>query len=186
MKWRRKVTPGMSTGNPDSPSGPVPENPAKKPPFRPAEGPLRLPAGRRYLGVDLGTKTIGLALSDAGHRIATPLRTLIRKKFTQDAAALAGIVSAENVGALVLGLPVNMDGSEGPRCQATRAFARNIAGVVDLPVALWDERLSTVAVERMMVQADLSRARRAELVDKLAAGYILQSYLDWLAQQPAG
>jgi len=186
LKWRRKVTPGMPTGNPDSAAQAVPENPAKKPPFRPAEGPLRLPAGQRYLGLDLGTRTIGLALSDAGHRIATPLRTLTRKKFTQDAAELAGIVTAENVGALVLGLPVNMDGSEGPRCQATRAFARNIAGVVALPVALWDERLSTVAVERMMVDADLSRARRAELVDKLAAGYILQAYLDWLAQQPAG
>src|SRR3546814_877544 len=176
----------MDTGNPDSSSVPGQQNPEEMPPCRPAEGPLRLPAGRRYLGLDPGTKTIGLALSDAGHRIATPLRTLIRKKFTQDAAGLAGIVTAENVGALVLGLPVNMDGSEGPRCQATRAFARNIAGVVDLPVALWDERLSTVAVERMVVEADLSRARRAALVDKLAAGYSLQSDLDWLAQQPAG
>lgn len=177
----------MSTGNPDSPSSPVPENPAKKPPFRPAEGPIRLPPGRRYLGLDLGTKTIGLALSDAGHRIASPLRTLVRKKFTQDAAELTALIAAENVGALVLGLPVNMDGSEGPRCQATRAFARNLAPLADLPVALWDERMSTMAVQRMMTdEADLSRARRAELVDKLAAGYILQAYLDWLAAQPAG
>lgn len=175
----------MPTGNPDSPPAPDPPAAAEKPRFRPAEGPIRLPAGRRYLGLDLGTKTIGLALSDAGHRIATPLRTLVRRKFTQDAAELAAVITAENVGALVLGLPVNMDGSEGPRCQATRAFARNIAGVARLPIALWDERMSTVAVERMMVEADLSRARRAELVDKLAAGYILQSYLDWLMRQPA-
>src|SRR3546814_15057915 len=104
----------MSTGNPDSSSGPVPENPAKKPPFRPAEGPLRLPAARRYLGLDLGTKTTGLALSDAGHRIATPLRTLIRTKSYQDAAGLDGIGTADNDAALVLGLPVTMAGSKGP------------------------------------------------------------------------
>ena len=177
----------MPTGNPASPPGPAPANPPKKTPFRPAEGPLRLPPGQRYLGLDLGTKTIGLALSDTGHRIASPLRTLARKKFTQDAAALTALIAAENVGALVLGLPVNMDGTEGPRCQATRAFARNFAGLSDLPIALWDERMSTMAVQRMMTdEADLSRARRAELVDKLAAGYILQAYLDWLAAQPAG
>lgn len=178
MKLRRKVS--LVTG---------PGNPAPQPVkslFKPAEGPIRLDVGQRYLGFDLGSKTIGLALSDAGHRIASPYQTLPRRKFTQDAAELQKIVAKENVGALVLGLPVNMDGSEGPRCQATRAFARNLAQLIPLPVALWDERLSTVAVQRMMTEeADLSRARRAELVDKLAAGYILQSYLDWLAQQPA-
>ncbi len=178
MKLRRKVS--LVTG---------PGNPAPQPVkslFRPAEGPIRLDVGRRYLGFDLGSKTIGLALSDAGHRIASPYQTLPRRKFSQDAAELQKIVTKEAVGALVLGLPVNMDGTEGPRCQATRAFARNLAQLIPLPVALWDERLSTVAVQRMMTEeADLSRARRAELVDKLAAGYILQSYLDWLAQQPA-
>lgn len=167
----------MATGNPDSPS--------EKPRFRPAEGPVRLPPGRRYLGLDLGTKTIGLALSDAGHRIASPYDTIRRRKFTEDAAELVRVVESEGVGALVIGLPVNMDGSEGPRCQAARAFARNIAQHLALPIALWDERMSTMAVQRMMTEeADLSRARRAELVDKLAAGYILQAYLDWLAGQP--
>lgn len=171
----------MSTGNPASP----PEPDRKPAPFRPADGPIRLESGRRYLGFDLGTKTIGLALSDTGHHIASPYLTLARRKFAQDAAELVKIAAKENVGALVLGLPINMDGTEGPRCQATRAFARNIALQIPVPVALWDERLSTVAVQRMMTdEADLSRARRAELVDKLAASYILQSYLDWLARQP--
>jgi putative Holliday junction resolvase len=171
----------MSSGNP----APPPADAPKPAPFRPADGPIRLESGRRYLGFDLGTKTIGLALSDTGHHIASPYLTLPRRKFTQDAAELVKIAARENVGALVLGLPVNMDGTEGPRCQATRAFARNIALQIPVPVALWDERLSTVAVQRMMTEeADLSRARRAELVDKLAASYILQSYLDWLAQQP--
>lgn len=171
----------MSTGNPAPPSDAVP----KPAPFRPAEGPVRLESGRRFLGLDLGTKTIGLALSDTGHHIASPYLTLARKKFTQDAAELVKIAARENVGALVLGLPVNMDGTEGPRCQATRAFARNIALQIPVPIALWDERLSTVAVQRMMTEeADLSRARRAELVDKLAASYILQSYLDWMRKQP--
>lgn len=181
MKWRRKVAFVTGPGNPAPPPGQPPE----KTPFRPAEGPVRLPPGQRYLGLDLGTKTIGLALSDIGHRIASPLATIARRKFTQDAAELQRIAAREAVGALVLGLPVNMDGSEGPRCQATRAFARNIAAQIPVPVALWDERLSTVAVQRMMTdEADLSRARRAELVDKLAASYILQAYLDWIAGQP--
>ena len=173
----------MTSGNPVTPPGDAP----KVAPFRPADGPIRLESGRRFLGFDLGTKTIGLALSDAGHHIASPYLTLTRRKFSQDAAELVKIAQKENVGALVLGLPVNMDGTEGPRCQATRAFARNIAQLIPVPVALWDERLSTVAVQRMMTEeADLSRARRAELVDKLAASYILQSYLDWLARQPSG
>jgi putative Holliday junction resolvase len=176
----------MSSGNPAPPSGPDPEPDRKPAPFRPADGPIRLDSGRRFLGFDLGTKTIGLALSDTGHHIASPYQTLARRKFSQDAAELVKIAAKENVGALVLGLPVNMDGTEGPRCQATRAFARNIAQLIPVPVALWDERLSTVAVQRMMTEeADLSRARRAELVDKLAASYILQSYLDWVRQQPS-
>lgn len=152
-------------------------------PGNPGPTAIKLLPGQRFLGLDLGTKTIGLALSDAGHRIATPYATLKRRKFTEDAAELAKIAAKEGVGGLVLGLPVNMDGSEGPRVQSTRAFARNLAKPLPLPVAFWDERLSTVAVERMMVEADLSRGRRAELVDKLAAGYILQAYLDWLARQ---
>lgn len=168
-------------GNPAPPAADAP----KKAPFRPADGPIRLSPGQRYLGLDLGTKTIGLALSDAGHRIASPYATIARKKFSADAAELGRIIAREGVAALVLGLPVNMDGTEGPRCQATRAFARNLAQLQPLPVALWDERMSSVAVERMMVEADLSRARRAELVDKLAASYILQSYLDWIGSQPA-
>lgn len=177
----------MTSGNPVPPPGPGPEPGQKPAPFRPADGPIRLDSGRRFLGLDLGTKTIGLALSDAGHHIASPYLTLARRKFSQDAAELVKIAQKENIGALVLGLPVNMDGTEGPRCQATRAFARNIAQQIPVPVALWDERLSTVAVQRMMTEeADLSRARRAELVDKLAASYILQSYLDWLARQPSG
>lgn len=181
MKWRRKVSFVTGPGNPAPPSADAP----KKTPFRPADGPIRLDPGQRYLGLDLGTKTIGLALSDTGHRIASPHATIPRKKFSTDAAELSRIIARENVAALVLGLPVNMDGSEGPRCQAARAFARNMAQIAPLPVALWDERLSTVAVERMMVEADLSRARRAELVDKLAASYILQAYLDWVAGQLA-
>lgn len=177
----------MTSGNPVPLPGPGPDSGQKPGPFRPADGPIRLESGRRFLGFDLGTKTIGLALSDAGHHIASPYQTLARRKFSQDAAELVKIAQKENVGALVLGLPVNMDGTEGPRCQATRAFARNIAQLIQVPVALWDERLSTVAVQRMMTEeADLSRARRAELVDKLAASYILQSYLDWLARQPSG
>lgn len=175
----------MSSGNPATPVPPPGPQGQKPPPFRPAEGPIRLAPGRRYLGLDLGTKTIGLALSDGGHRIASPYTTLKRRKFKEDAAELTAIIERESVGALVLGLPVNMDGTEGPRCQATRAFARNMAQLVPLPIALWDERMSTMAVQRMMTdEADLSRARRAELVDKLAASYILQAYLDWLARQP--
>lgn len=163
-----------------------PASPPAKSLFKPAEGPIRLQPGQRFLGLDLGTKTIGLALSDAGHRIASPYQTLTRKKFSADAAELQRIVAKEGVAALVLGLPVNMDGTEGPRCQATRAFARNMSQLMPLPIAFWDERMSTMAVQRMMTdEADLSRARRAELVDKLAASYILQAYLDWISSQPA-
>ena len=137
-----------------------------------------LPRGRRVLGLDLGTKTIGLAISDAGRRIASALETVARTKFTQDAQRIRHHVDRLDVGALVCGLPVNMDGSEGPRAQATRAFMRNLARTVSLPVVLWDERLSTAAVTRTLIEADASRRRRAEVVDQLAAAYILQGVLD--------
>ncbi len=152
-----------------------------------AELKWRLPAGGRLLGLDLGAKTIGLAISDRGLTIGSPLETLRRAKFTQDAAALAKICAERGVGGLVLGLPVNMDGSEGPRCQSVRQFARNLEGVagLELPVGFWDERLSTAAVERLLVEeADMSRRRRAQVVDKMAAAYILQGALDSLRQLP--
>lgn len=145
-------------------------------------------SGTRLIGLDLGTKTIGLALSDLGRGIASPLETIRRKKFTLDAEELLKICAKHEVGGLVLGLPLNMDGSEGPRAQATRAFARNLAPKTDLPITLWDERLSTAAVTRTLLEADSSRARRAEVVDKMAAAYILQGFLDRLGhmQGPQG
>ena len=142
--------------------------------------PELLSRNQRLVGVDLGTKTIGLALSDISLTVATPLETLKRKKFTIDAEALLALVRQHDVGALVVGLPVNMDGTEGPRAQATRAFVRNLAGLAPLPVAYWDERWSTQAVTRTLLEADASRKRRDELVDKLAAAYILQGALDRL------
>ncbi len=142
-----------------------------------------VPKGRRLLGLDVGSKTVGLALSDSLWTVASPLDTLRRKKFGPDAAKLFAIVDENDVGGLVIGLPLNMDGSEGPRCQSTRQFARNLLNLRDLPIAFWDERLSTAAVERMMVEEmDLTRKRRAEVVDKLAASYILQGLLDRLAR----
>jgi putative holliday junction resolvase len=141
-----------------------------------------LPRHARLLGLDLGTKTIGLALSDVRLTIATPFDTIRRTKFTKDAEALLAIVDKHEVGGLVLGLPVEMDGTEGARCQSTRAFVRNLMPLRDLPVALWDERLSTAAVTRTLLEADASRARRAEVVDKMAAAYILQGALDALAR----
>jgi putative holliday junction resolvase len=137
-----------------------------------------LPKGARLLGIDLGTKTIGLALSDVERRIATPLETLKRTKFTPDADAIRRVVDRFGVGGLVVGLPLNMDGTEGPRSQATRAFGRNLKPLVQIPVAFWDERLSTMAVTRTLIDADASRARRGALVDKMAAAYILQGALD--------
>ena len=133
---------------------------------------------QRILGLDLGTKTIGLALSDVSRTIASPMQLLNRKKFTQDAEALLAVIDKHEVGALVLGLPVSMDGSEGPRCQSTRSFAANLLKLRDIPIGFWDERWSTAAVTRTLLEADASRARRAELVDKLAAAYILQGALD--------
>ncbi len=144
-----------------------------------------LPARGRLLGLDLGEKTIGLAISDRDRRLASPMETLRRGKFRQDAEALAAIIAEREVAGVVLGLPVNMDGSEGPRCQSTRQFARNLESeaAMSLPVAFWDERLSTAAVERLLIdEADMTRARRAEVVDKMAAAYILQGALDALAK----
>jgi len=131
--------------------------------------------------MDLGEKTIGLALSDVLHSIATPMETIRRGKFAADAETLKGLVAEHEIVALVLGLPFNMDGSEGPRCQSTRAFADNLLGVFDIDIAFWDERLSTAAVTRTLIDADVSRARRRDLVDKMAAAYILQGALDFLA-----
>ena len=139
-----------------------------------------IPADRRLMGLDLGTKTIGVATSDRTRMIATPIETIMRKKFTQDAERLLAIIAAENIGLIVLGLPVNMDGTEGPRCQSTRAFARNFARLSPVQIVFWDERLSTAAVERMLIQADASRAKRDQVIDKLAAAWILQAALNSL------
>jgi putative holliday junction resolvase len=133
---------------------------------------------QRLLGLDLGTKTIGLALSDVTRTIATPLETIKRVKFTPDVARLLDIARDHAVTGLVLGLPVNLDGTEGPRAQATRAFARNVNKLSPLPILLWDERLSTAAAERTLLEADTSRRRRAEVIDKMAAAIILQGALD--------
>lgn len=142
-----------------------------------------LASGQRVLGLDLGTKTIGVAISDARWLLASPLHTIRRTKFTQDARALLDLCARENVAALVLGWPVEMDGTEGKRCQSTRQFAANLRPLTALPVAFWDERLSTAAVQRMMIdEMDLSRKKRAENVDKLAAAYILQGFLDAMAR----
>ena len=135
---------------------------------------------KRLIGLDLGSKTIGVATSDRTRMIATPIETIARKKFTKDAERLLEIITAENIGLIILGLPVNMDGTEGPRCQSTRSFARNFARLSLTPVVFWDERLSTAAVERMLIQADASRAKRDEVIDKLAAAWILQAALDSL------
>lgn len=139
-----------------------------------------LPQEQRLLGLDLGTKTIGLALSDVMLTIATPLETIKRTKFTADAEQLLAIVAKHQVGGLILGYPLNMDGSKGPRAQASESFVRNLQRLSDLPVALWDERLSTAAVTRTLLEADASRRRRAEVVDKMAASFILQGALDRL------
>jgi len=133
---------------------------------------------QRLLGLDLGSKTIGLALSDVLRSIATPFDTIRRGKFAADAKILLAIVDKQGVGGLVIGLPLEMDGREGPRCQSVRQFAANLLAVRDLPVAFWDERLSTAAVTRTLIEADTTRKRRAEVVDKMAAAYILQGYLD--------
>ncbi|MGB3313253.1 MAG: Holliday junction resolvase RuvX [Albidovulum sp.] len=137
-----------------------------------------LPRDRALAGLDLGTKTIGVAVSDRRLSVATPLETIKRTKFTADANALLVICAKREIGGIVLGLPRNMDGSEGPRCQSTRAFARNLERLTELPITFWDERLSTVAAERALLEADTTRKRRSEVIDHVAAGYILQGALD--------
>ncbi len=140
----------------------------------------RLTGGRTLAGLDLGEKTIGVAVSDRGLSFAHPRPVILRKKFTADAEALIALLTAENCGAVAIGLPVNMDGSEGPRAQASRAFVRNIARLTPLPFAFWDERLSTVAAERTLIEMDFSRARRKTKIDSAAAAFILQGVLDRL------
>ena len=142
--------------------------------------PNLLQPGARLLGLDVGSKTIGMALSDVTCSIATPYETIRRTKFTEDVKLICKTIDENEVGALVIGLPINFNGSEGPRAQSTRAFARNLAGHVDLPIVFWDERLSTAAVERHLIEADASRKRRAEVIDRMAAAYILQGALDRL------
>ncbi|MCI3179100.1 Holliday junction resolvase RuvX [Caulobacter sp. CCUG 60055] len=142
-----------------------------------------LPARSPVVGLDLGEKTIGVAVSDATRMIASPLELIRKSKFTEDAAALFKLMESRQAGGIVIGLPVNMDGTEGPRCQSSRAFARNLLRLRDIPIAFWDERWSSAAVNRMLVgEFDVTRARRAELVDKMAATYILQGALDRLRQ----
>jgi putative Holliday junction resolvase len=141
-----------------------------------------LPARGALIGLDLGTKTIGVATSDPDRRLATAVETVARKTFTADAARILALAAERKAAGFVLGLPVNMDGSEGPRAQSTRAFARNLARLTDLPIALWDERLSTAAVERELIAADVSRGKRKAVIDQHAAVFILQGALDRLAR----
>jgi putative Holliday junction resolvase len=145
-----------------------------------------VPPLRAIAGLDFGTKTIGVAVSDGLAQVATPLTTIRRKKFSADGAALQQILAERQIAGLVLGLPRNMDGSEGPRCQSTRAFARNLTQLIDLPISFWDERLSTVMAEKALLEADTSRKRRAEVIDHVAAGVILQGALDRLGHLRAG
>jgi putative holliday junction resolvase len=146
-----------------------------------------LPRTGALAGLDFGEKTVGVAVSDVMRQVATPLVTIRRVKFTLDAAEVLKIAAGRGLAGLILGLPYNMDGSEGPRAQATRAFARNLSRLTDLPIGFWDERLSTVAAERALLEADTSRKRRSEVIDHVAAGYILQGALDrlgYLAREP--
>ena len=140
-----------------------------------------LPPNRAIAGLDLGDKTIGVAISDLRRGVATPIEVIRREKFTIDATRLLALLSARGAVGIILGLPLNMDGSEGPRVQSTRAFARNLEKLTDQPISFWDERLSTVAAERALLEADTSRKRRKEVIDQVAAGYILRGALDRLA-----
>ena len=146
----------------------------------PTELAAALPRHSRLAGLDLGEKTIGIAIGDPGHHVASPLATIRRTKFTKDATELLRILDERQIGGLVIGLPLNMDGSEGPRCQSVRQFAANLKPMRDLPIAFWDERMSTMAVTRSMIEADLSRAKRSKVVDQSAAAFILQGALDSL------
>jgi len=145
-----------------------------------------LPPNRAICGLDFGDKTIGIAISDLRRMVATPNETLRRVKFTEDANRLLALLSAREVRGIILGLPLNMDGSTGPRVQATQSFARNLTRLTDLPIAFWDERLSTVAAERALLEADTSRKRRKEVIDAVAAGYILQGALDRMGHMGNG
>ena len=145
------------------------------------EAATHLGARGALIGLDLGTKTIGVAVSDPDRKLAAGVTTIVRKNFTGNAQTLLALAAERNASGFVLGLPINMDGSEGPRAQSTRAFARNFAKLTELPIALWDERLSTAAVERGLIEADMSRKRRAEVIDQHAAAFILQGALDRLA-----
>ena len=143
--------------------------------------PTALPLMTPLVGLDLGEKTIGVAVSDLTRSIASPLALIHRRKFTLEAEELFALMSGRGASGIVIGLPVNMDGTEGPRCQSVRAFARNLLRLGDMPIAFWDERMSTMAINRMLIsEADLTRAKRAEVVDRAAAGYILQGALDRL------
>jgi putative holliday junction resolvase len=148
----------------------------------PAELRAAVPAGRRLLGFDIGTKTIGLALSDTRLVIASPLETIRRRRFRDDAARLLTLIDQHGVGGLVIGLPLTLAGGDSPRTQSVRQFARNLLALRALPAAFWDERLSTAAVEREMIAADMTRKRRGEIVDRVAAAYILQGCLDFLGR----
>jgi putative Holliday junction resolvase len=148
----------------------------------PAELREAVPAGKRLMGLDVGTKTIGLALSDTRHIIATPFETIRRRRFREDMAQLFALLDKHEVGGFVIGLPLTLGGADGPRTQSVRQFARNLVALRDLPAAFWDERLSTAAVTREMIAADLTRKRRGEIVDRVAAAYILQGCLDYLAR----
>lgn len=143
----------------------------------------QLPKGRRLIGLDVGSKTIGLAVSDLIGMVATPVETIRRAKFRADVARLAQVIAENEVGGMVIGLPISMDGTEGPRCQSVRQFADNVLEFIDLPTAFWDERLSTAAVQRFLInEADMTRRRRAQVVDRAAAAYILQGALDAMAR----
>jgi putative holliday junction resolvase len=160
---------------------------AARPPARPAEDAelfcRTLPRGARLIGIDVGSKTLGLALSDVTRTIASALTTLQRGKFQRDVERLAALIAEHGVGGLVVGLPANLDGSEGPRAQATRAFVRNLSKHLRLPILFWDERLTTMAAERLLIEADTSRRRRAAVIDKVAATLILQTALDRMNQK---
>jgi putative Holliday junction resolvase len=150
------------------------------PPLPIEDLPARLARDARLLGLDVGSKTIGMALSDVTRSVATPYHTVRRTKFTQDVVAIEAAIAEHGVGAVVIGLPLKLDGSEGPRAQSTRAFGRNLAARIAVPILFWVERLSTAAVERHLIEADASRKRRAEVIDRMAAAYILQGALDRL------
>ena len=150
----------------------------------PSEIKTALRPGARILGLDVGTKTIGMALSDTTLMIASPLATIRRTRFRDDAARIMAEMDRHGAGGIVVGLPLALDGRDSPRTQGVRQFARNLLAVRDMPLAFWDERLSTVAVERTMIEADLSRRRRSELIDRAAAAYILQGLLDRIAHEP--